>query len=230
MSDTSRTVSLKNIVKSTLFLARKSKQEYFRFFQLATDSVRDLNLYHIDNKKTVLLDMDSKNVIDFPGDYLSLVAIGIPLHGKLWVFTKDHELLTIVTIDPVYGWKDQIDEKSSAGYGAGGGKNDWYFNIDEENTRFVFNGTQRSEVILQYVSSGISTTAETSVPVINKPAIMAYILWRNALYDTNTTLNQKVMLEADYNQEIRKLRALAMPSIQEIKDEFYRGYKLTPKR
>jgi len=230
MSDTSRLIKLKDIVKNTLFLARKSKEEYFRFFQLATRAYRDLCLYHINNKKTVLLDMDSNNVIDFPSDYLSLIAIGIPLHGQLFVFTKDHELLIKATLDPVYGWTDAIDEKSTYGYGASGGKNDYYFNIDSENSRFVFNGTQRSEVVLQYVSSGVSATAETSVPVVVESAIQSYILYRDALYDPNIALNQRMILEADYNQEIRKLRALAMPSIQEIKDELARGYKQTPKR
>jgi len=230
MGDSSRTVSLKNNVKCTLFLGRKAKDLYFRFFQLAVDSYRDFCLFHIDNKKTALVDMDENNCISFPDDYLSLIAIGIPLHGKLFVFTKDHELLTIVTTDPVYGWTDQIDEKSQSGYGAGGGKNDYYFNEDPENQRFIFNGVQRSEVILQYVSSGISATAETSVPVIHKPIIQAYILWKDSIYDPNTALNQKMILEADYNQEVRKIRALAMPSIQEIKDEFYKSYKQTPKR
>lgn len=230
MSDTSRTISLRNIVKSTLFLARKSKEEYFRFFQLACEGYRDLCLYHINNKKTVLLDMSVLNTIDFPVDYLSLIALGIPLHGKLWVFTKDHELLTKATLDPVYSWKDQIDEKSQSGYGTKGGKNDYYFNEDSENQRFVFNGIQRSEVVLQYVSSGISATAETSVPVVVKSALQAHILYYDILYDPNATLNQKMILEENYNREIRKLRVLAMPSIDEIRDQFYRSYTQTPKR
>lgn len=230
MADTNSTVLLKNIVAETLALSGSPKSKYYVFFQTATNIVRDLNLFHLRNSKRVLVDMDGNNTISFPSDYLGLISLGVPINGKLWVFGKDNDLLAIATTDPVYSWEDAIDEKSTVSFGARGGKNQWYFKIDEENKRFVFNGAERSEVILEYVSSGLDATAATSIPLIAKQSVVSYILWRDALMNEKTYYNRTELLRVDHEREIEKLRMLQLPSIDEIRDEVRKSYRQSPKR
>lgn len=231
MADTSRLVTLNRITDEALALAGKPKEKHFLFFQMLTNGLRDLQLYHHKFTKRTLLAMDSNFTVSIPGDFLSFIAIGIPINGKLWTFTEDNELLAIATTDPVYSWEDSIDEKSTTNYGTRGGKNQDYFKIDWENDRIVFNSPSvRAEIILEYVSSGIDLTAETSVPVIAKMALISYILWQDGIFDTKTPYTQVEILKERYDNEIEKFRMLQLPGIDAIRDEIRRSYRQSPKR
>ena len=230
MADTSRLCTLNKIVEEALALTGKPKEKHFLFFQMLTNGVRDLKLFHDKTLRRVLVDMDSNYIVDIPGDLLSFVRIGIPINGRLHTFTEDNELLAIATTDPEYSWEDAVDEKSTISFGTRGGKNTDYFNIDWENSRIVFNSPSvRTEVILEYVSSGIDLTAETSIPVIAKMAMIAYIVWRDALYDSKIPYTQTELLKEDYEREIEKYRMLGI-SIESIHDEIRRSFRQSPHR
>jgi len=230
MGDTSKTVLLKNVVVETLVLSHNPKSKYHVFFQMGTNAVRELNLFHIRNSKRLLVDMDANNTISYPDDYLGLISLGIPVNGRLHVFSEDNSLLAIATTDPVCSWEDSIDEKDTVGFGTRGGKNQYYFRCDNENQRFVFNGTERTEVILEYVSSGLSATEATSIPLITKSSVISYILWQNALMTETTYYNRIKILEEFHQNEVEKLRMLEMPGIDSIRDEIRRSYRMSPKR
>jgi len=230
MADTSRLVTLGKIVAEALVLSEKPKSKAHLFFQMLTNGVRDLKLFHDSTIRRVIVAMDSNYVVDFPSDLLSFIRIGIPVNGKLHTFTEDKNLLAITTVTDVYDWTDSIDEKSTDSFGARGGKNTDYFNIDWENDRIVFNSpSQRSEVILHYTSSGIDLTTETSIPVVAKMAMIAYIVWRDALYDKKTPYTQTGLLKEDYTTEIEKYRMLGI-SIESIHDAIRKSYRQSPKR
>jgi len=231
MADTSRFVTLKALTAEVLALSGKPKSKYYTFFQTILNGVRDIQLFHGTTIRRVLLDMDANYVVDLPGDFLSFLAIGISVNGKLHLFTRDDSLLAIATTDPVYDWSSDLDEKSVVGPGVRGGKNSDVYNIDYENNRIVFNSPEvRSEIILHYISSGIDATAETSVPVITKMCLISYTLWRDALMTESTYYNRIEILRQDYEREVEKLRMLQMPTIEEIRDEVRKSYRMSPKR
>jgi len=230
MADTSRLVTLGKIVAEALVLSEKPKSKAHLFFQMLTNGVRDLKLFHDSTIRRVIVAMDANYVVDFPSDLLSFVRIGIPVNGRLHTFTEDKNLLAITTVTDVYDWTDAVDERDTVGYGTRGGKNTDYFNIDWENDRIVFNSpSQRSEVILHYTSSGIDLTTETSIPVVAKMAMIAYIIWRDALYDKKTPYTQTQLLSDDYAVEIEKYRMLGI-SIESIHDTIRKSYRQGPKR
>jgi len=229
--DTSRFVTLGEIAAEAQILSGKPKSKIHLFFQMITNGLRDLQLYHHKAPKRVLLDMSESYTVDLPDDFLSFIAIGIPINGKLHLFTEDNELLAIATTDPVYSWEDSIDERSTVSPGTRGGKNTDYFKIDNENNRIVFNSPSvRTEIILEYVSSGIDAAAETSVPVTMKMILISYALWQDGIFDTKTPYTQVGILKERYENEVEKLRMLEMPGIDSIRDEIRRSYRMSPKR
>ena len=231
MADTSRFVTLGKIAAEAQVLSGKPKSKVYLFFQMITNGLRDLQLYHHKSPKRVLLDMSASFTVDLPSDFLSFIAIGMSINGKLHVFTEENELLAIATTDPVYDWSDSIDELSTVNYGTAGGKNTDYFKIDWENNRIVFNSPEaRKEIILEYVSSGIDATAESSVPVVVKMALISYALWQDALMSEKTFYNRILILEKNYEKEVEKLRMLELPGIDSIRDQIRRSYKQGARR
>ena len=229
MADLARLTTIKKIVAETLALSGQPKSRFYPMFQTAINCVQDLNLFHLNCAKRVLLDMSASYTIDFPSDYLGFISLSIPINGRNHTFTEDNTLLAIETTD--HDWTDGLDEKSTTSFGTRGGKNTDVFRIDAENKRFVFNSPeQRTEVILTYVSSGISLTAETEVPLIVKSTVMAYVLWRSALMSEKTYYNRTEILRQDYEREVEKLRMLELPGIDSIRDEIRRSYRMSPKR
>ena len=229
--DTSRFVTLGKIAAEAQALSGKPKSKIHIFFQMITNGLRDLQLYHHKAPKRVILAMSESYTVDLPDDFLSFIAIGIPISGKLHLFTEDNELLAITTVEDVYDWADSIDEKSLSGAGARGGKNSDYFKIDWENSRIVFNSPSvRAEIILEYVSSGIDAAAETSVPVTMKMILISYALWQDGIFDTKTPYTQVGILKERYENEVEKLRMLELPSIDSIRDEIRRSYRQSPHR
>jgi len=229
--DTSRFVTLGKIAAEAQALSGKPKSKVHLFFQMITNGLRDLQLYHHKAPKRVILAMSESYTVDLPDDFLSFIAIGIPISGKLHLFTEDNELLAITTVEDVYDWTDSIDEKSLSGPGARGGKNSDYFKIDWENSRIVFNSPSvRAEIILEYVSSGIDASAETSIPVTMKMILISYALWQDGIFDTKTPYTQVGILKERYENEVEKLRMLELPGIDSIRDEIRRSYRMSPKR
>ena len=229
MADLARLIKIKNIVSEALALTSSPKSRFFPMMQIVINGVTDLNLFHGSVVKRVLLDMDANYVIDIPGDCLSIISIGIPINGKNWLFSEDNELLAISSDDG--DWTDAVDEFSTTGYGVRGNKNTDYFIVDEENNRVVFNSPeQRSNVIFSYISSGVDLTAETEVPLTSKAVLVAWILWKEALYNSKTYYNRTEILRVDYERELNKFRELRMPSIEEIQNAIRKSYRQSPKR
>jgi len=229
MANLARLIKIKNIVAEALTLSGSSKSRFFPMMQIVINGVTDLNLFHGSTVKRVLLDMDANYVIDIPGDCLSIISIGIPINGKNWLFSEDNELLAISSDDG--DWTDAVDEFSASGYGVRGNKNTDYFSVDEENNRVVFNSPeQRSNVIFSYISSGVDLTAETEVPLTSKAVLVAWILWKEALYNEKVYYNRVEILRAEYERELSKFRELRMPSIEEIRNTIRKSYRQSPKR
>jgi len=236
--DTSGLVTVSSIVKNAQLLGDLDDSYYKKLFQIAISGVIDFHLFHISGAvNTVKLDMNDCNYINLPDDYLSFVAIGIPYRGRLFTFTRDHKLVRTISIENgaealvlSEGEGVTIDNGVLDGYAAKGGKNQYYFDIDDKNRRIIINGIPRSEVQLQYVSSGLHLNSTTYIPVNAKNALSAYILYKYSLYDKSLNNNYRELLRQDYIAELTKLDSLLWPTIDELRDLVYSTYYQTPRR
>lgn len=238
MADLNGLVTIDNIVKQAQLLGNYDDSYYMKFSQIAINGLIDFNLFHIPNAvNTVKIEMNDRNYISLPSDYVSFIAIGIPYKGRLFTFTRDHKLVRTISIENGVetlvlseGEGAIIDNGLLDGYGARGAKNQYYYDIDLKNRRIIINGIPRAEVQLQYISSGIHYDSTTYIPISAKNALVAYILFKYSLHDKTLNNNHRQLIKEDYISELNKLDSLNWPTIDELRDLFYSTFYQTPKR
>lgn len=231
--------TFKKIAYKYLERSQRPMSDYKRVVGLAIDGYREVQLFHLGTARKITRYMSEINTIDLPDDYMSFISASIKYKGREWILTKDGSLISPteeVNGEPVN--EDTIEHVYDVGYAVGGGQNDYYYKLEEENRRLIINGFPRTNVTLTYKSTGISMTEETAIPLTAEPAILAYIRWQ--LAESEAELQSSVRYNAlsvnaerhknNYIEETRRLDALRGSTIDEIYDAIYSSYKQAPKR
>lgn len=234
MADTSGLITIKNVVDGFMFKTRADSSDFKLLYQLACEALIELNLWVLeDGRNLVKLNMTGNDIyiVDLPDDYLKFIAIGVPVNGKLVTLTRDNGIITTTTesggaetLDSDYG--EGVDINSSYGYtyGATGGRNtDGYYKIDEANRRIVFRNVTKTEVFLEYVSSGLSLDSETYIPAIAKRAMESYMMWEFYKYKIDFPESKIARYESDYINRKSELIGLTLPTMSELADVWYEG-------
>lgn len=93
-------------------------------------------------------------------------------------------------------------------YGLPGGVDDAYYRIDIENRQIVFSGsTPRSEIVLEYISSGQKSDGSSLIPREVVPALRTYILWQKDENDSRIAYNAKERLKREHEEAVEALRS-----------------------
>jgi hypothetical protein len=172
-----------------------------RFTQWAIRCYTDANLYHSINVEVVYLEMDADGVIDISTltDYVDYVKVGIPVNGKIWILGKNDKILKRrdeldaselaliyktgapdIDVGSGYVFADHYINGSfvTGMFGLGGGFNRSFFTIDTELMQIQFSSSvHRSQVILEYISTGVNASGATVVPRQYAEYIIEYIHW-----------------------------------------------------
>jgi hypothetical protein len=237
MSNVKGVTTLKSIVADIL-MDDPDMGLYLKYLNYATRILRELNLFHIRIVNTVRLSMSTLGTVGIPDDYMSFVSLSVPVNGQQWIFTSNEKLIIpdtetggVQELDIVEGEGVVLGNGSDlAGYGVGGGRNDYYYRIDLPNNRIVINGFNRSTVTLTYVGTGIKIGQETIVPVIAKEAMIAGIQMMIDRRDKTVPMNQKDMSKMIYEEECEKLILIQGPTIDELFDAIAETYYQSAKR
>ena len=117
-------------------------------------------------------------------------------------------------------------------YGLPGGIDDAYYRIDMETRQILFSGsTPRSEIVLEYLSTGLKPDGSSLIPREVVPALRTYVLWQKDENDPRIAYNAKERLKREHEEAIAALRSF---SLTFTKDEYlrmcYGTYRQTPKR
>lgn len=225
MSDLSGLVSIKDIVRETLWFAKRGDAEsnYKRFVQYAINGYRELNEHHFKNTKRVKLEMDDNHIIPFPDDMIKAVNIYIPLEGRYVRLTREDTMVDTTSLQAGVIVRDEDDGENEdikvvvAGF-RGGITNEYgYYTEDIRNSRFIFLTDYRTEVILDYISNGISTT-DDAIPVMCKDAIQKYLIWQEAFWERTYNLGEKDMYKNEWLDALRMLRNFQAPTLEEMAD------------
>lgn len=212
----------------------RPESDYFRFMQLVIRGFKDARMYHLKGfTKVAKLTVSDIKTIAIPGDYISFVAVVVPLQGEYWTLTEKDTLVfsqvgSTLVADDEEG--EDINDSYTINYGATGGINrQGYIKLEEAENRIVINSlaASRTEVFLIYVSSGINEAgADTYLPDAIVPMLIPYVLWKNALYRGERYAD----FQEDYYRELDKVRYLQMPSIDVLLDSLYEVFTQTPQR
>ena len=216
-------ITVNYVTMSILNRLRNYSMRHYQYIaQLVIEGYGELALWHLDTIEVVYLRMSSAKVVDLPTDYVDYVKIGIPVNGKLKVLTHKPNILlprTFADGAPVGNTDDSGDAGSIffvdhfrsgqfvAGlYGLPGGLDNAYYRIDRENRQIVFSGSiPRSEVVLEYVSSGIKLSGQTNIPRETLPSLRAYVLWHMIDMDPKVPMGEKERRKNNYLEEVAAL-------------------------
>lgn len=94
-------------------------------------------------------------------------------------------------------------------FGLPGGIDSCYFRIDEEERQIVFSGeTPRSEIVLEYFSSGLAADGSSLIARNCVAPLRAYLQWHIAENDPRIAYNEKQRKKNIFEEEISGLRSL----------------------
>jgi hypothetical protein len=92
-------------------------------------------------------------------------------------------------------------------FGMSGGIDDAYYRIDKEKRTIAFSGSvPRSQIVLEYISSGVKTDGSTLIPRQAVPALRTYLLWNAVENDARISYNEKERKKRLHEEEVTALR------------------------
>lgn len=192
-------------------------------------------MFHFDNVKTTKVTCNDIGIIDFPSDYVKYVALSINDGGLMWTLTRRDDLVRTTTesggdetLNSTIGEGVSIDTGTDLGYRTIGGKNDYYFTVDERNNRFIVRGIPNTTLFLQYISSGVDLAEgnQTLIPVKIKQALKLWVMYQDAMMNDKANKNLVVLYYDMYKQEISKLKFFDLPTADELRDMIYSTYNV----
>ena len=242
--DTPGLVDLNYIVANVLNeLGSEYAHEEEKLLQLAIDGVGKLTMFHLNNlPKTAFLDVSDSGVAILPSDYIDYAFVAINDNGRLRTLTEDRDMVGHfededgdIGNDDVVGISEYDPLLSILNNGTyythGGGYNDAYYKIDRMQGIISVGGTvPGSQLVLGYMSSGVSVNKTTLIPRSATEALKAWVHWRRIYRRRDYNINEKIDAKKQWRDEVKDLRRLEYSfNIGEYKDMLhsatYRGIK-----
>ena len=94
MAEISGLKTLKQVVEELIFSSESSDSDYFRFLQHAIRGFKDAQLHHINGfTKVAKLTVSAIKTVTLPDDYMSFVAVVIPVYGLYWSLTENETVV-----------------------------------------------------------------------------------------------------------------------------------------
>lgn len=238
-------VTIRYIVASTLNrLGDYSMKQYKRYAQICIECFsEEMAMFHIGNTVEVIYThMSVAKTLTLPSDYIQWRKVGYPSGGKLKVITHDSNILLPRTFDDTgeavgnyYGtpisslaisnvifFSDHYRNGQFIGglFGMPGGVDDCYFRIDEESNpkQMIFFGeTPRSEVVIEYLGTGLKPSGGSLIPRECVAPLRNYILWQRLENDQRVAFNEKERRKREYEESIEAMRSFKLSF---TKDEY----------
>jgi hypothetical protein len=225
-----------------------------QFTQWAINAYTELNLFHSPNIEVVYLTMDANGIVDISTltDYIDYVKVAIAVGGKKWILNCNEKILLNreeldaseaalifktgapdIDVGSGYYFADHyINGSYTTGvFGLGGGFSRSYFRIDKEKRQIQFDtSVPRTEVILEYISTGVNATGVTLIPRQYVGYVKAYIRWQMEENNPMATRFDRERKERQfYDQEAMIDNFDQRFNPEEYLKSMYSTYKQTPK-
>ena len=245
-------VTIRYIVMSILNRMNDyTMRNYKRLIQISIEGYGELALWHLNTLDVVYLRMNEAKTVQLPADYIDFLKIGVPINGKLRVLTQHNQILLPRTFEdgePV-GNADGNDTVDAASlvyfsdhfrggqyvgglFGMPGGVDDAYFRIDREQRLIVFSGSvPRSEIVLEYISTGLKVEGGSLIPREAVPALRTYVQWQMIENDPRVSLSAKERAETNHDKEVAALRSFqSIITPEAYRRMLFSTYRQTAKR
>ena len=240
-----------------------SMKSYKRLMQICLEGFMELNLWHMDaGHDVVYLHMSLAKTCNLPPDYVDWVKLGYPVNGKLRAITNKESLLLPRVFDdgtPVGNIDSSNTDESMGGaiffdshwrngqyigglFGLPGGIDRAYFRFDMDQRQIIFSGlTPRSEVVLEYMTTGLKTNGTSLIPREAVPALRTYVEWQMISMDMTgfmtgraqqkATMAEIMRRKQEHEEAVNMLRSFQSAfTVEEYKRAIFSTYGQHPKR
>lgn len=235
--DTSAVIKIEQAVKSYCNeLGDFNHDQYDRYLQIVIEGYTELNIQHIFTYQPVYLTVNEANLAKMPSDMIDYYLIGLVEEGKIWELTRNEQIA--IPKSEVCGIEvsnsdllSAIDTPDTAVYNSKGTWNIGKYKIDKKRRLIIFEGSMAGQTIyMEYISSGVSLTGNTFVPVEILPMLKAYLNWVITERDKKISLGEKERsLRLFRRAEIRWAERMNNFTLQEAIDAIRSGYSFGPK-
>lgn len=239
MSELGNLVPLKQIVANVLndLGMEADVGNTLRYTQWGIRGMRKVSTFFGSWVKTAKLEMTAMDTVILPDDFVAFIRVGVPYRGRLWVSTRDSNLLVPTdwecgdeALNVEDGENVEIGAITTQHFGNPGGQNQEYYRLDIDNNRIIMNGVQRTNVILEYKSNGINLNGQTRIPRLAEECIIAWIHRERTRFDRDATQKDSLSAEGRWIEEVRYLKRAQEPGIDALYDAVAAGYVYGPTR
>ncbi len=198
-------VSLNYVASNTMSRIDADNRNKEKILQLIIDGYGELTFSDsIKNIKTSVIEVDDKNVVNFPADYVEYLAVSVRVGGRTYPLVLNNNILRptemecgewirdfittetneVFDTDNVVSYHDYPKLSSYTSGGAFGGA---YYRIDHANRQIIFLTRRLTglEVVLDY--KGLDISENTMIPRQAVAALRAYVI--NVLDSRNRNLH-----------------------------------------
>jgi len=191
-----------------------------RLLNFAVKQFMDLRLGKLSAAKPVRLTINTEmRCIVVPDDYLRFVSVGLFYDGIFYKFQPKSEMPAITASDCGIEEREIADGTDSAGEEIV--EYIGYYTLDIENRRILIEAPAlMTEVILNYVPTGVKMDGTTYIPRMCAPVIQACVEFEMVKRDRQTTIADRLLFEKEYLKELNKFMGLRY-NLREIMDEYY---------
>jgi hypothetical protein len=189
----SNLVTLQNIVRNFLNdLNIYNDFEYKRYMQWAIRGYMKLHMDYLHQPEVEYLTVDSNNIAHLPDDFVDYIRIGRISHGKIVTYSRNDNIMLPrgeICFQNNVNSDLQNSENGSVAY------YNWeqapmkifnigFYRVDYEYNRIIFSGDMvGKEVVVEYVSNGISLDGNTYIPRKAQEPMIAWLHYQKALND-----------------------------------------------
>ena len=247
-------VTLNSIVRESWLDHNLSLHYYLRMLNYAISGLRELSFDMPLNIKEVRLPVTSYNAVIVPSDYVDALVVADEYNGRLRAFVNNDALNTLYKFDDqgqivpytrnedeeinidfyyVYGAEgvNNHGEYIGANYGYVGGKTFGYKYSDVRKEIQFDIDIDSTEIVLQYVSTGVSISSANLVHAYAQECLKAWMEYKRLKH---SPLPNRVTLTRDakrYFDDIQRnlIGRLNPMGVEEILVSLRRGFYASPK-
>lgn len=233
-NDTSALITFDQLIQGMMLKGEHQESDYNRMIQISIDGYRELNLTVLPEGRNIeKFTMDSNYIIYMPDDLILVNRICVPIDGELWPLTKRDSI--VPTTSELAG-AEVLDAEDGEGvdvvnrgiyYSRKGGRNyEGYFRPDYRKRRIIFRNVSRTEVLMDYTTSGVDLTEVTYIPTYAKIALEAYIRLHQEYNKMRPNPNNIAIYQDLYDRQKAICRGVKF-SMTDFLDTIYETYSPT---
>ena len=225
MANSTAYTEIGKIVDKYCFVKQLPQDDYWVYLQMACNCYREISLKYSNKFLTTKISVSDLGIIEMPLDMVGFKCLYVAFNGEIWSFTlRDKKVMTTTLINGVESQDDTFGEGVDVldnryiGFGARGGVNAYYMNIDWGARRIFCDGFKSDTAVLQYLSSGLVVGGSTFIDQQCEPVINSYIDWQREI-NTPRSIAMLDKLESYYTNALFSMRLFQfLPSRDELSD------------